>query len=152
MTGDLQAASAYYEQALAAAGRHVRSHPNAIILANLGGVSLEKGDYAAASGYYREALAIDAELENSLWAAIAINGLAAVALDAGDGERAALLAGAAEALCEAAGTPLEEWEQSLRDRYTAALRSTLDAATLERELARGRAMTLREAAAAALGE
>ena len=44
------------------------------LLANLGGVSLEKGDYAAASRYYRESLEIVAELENSLWAAIAING------------------------------------------------------------------------------
>ncbi|MBD0371363.1 MAG: protein kinase [Pyrinomonadaceae bacterium] len=59
---------------------------------------------------------------------------------------------AAEALCEAAGSSLEEWEQSLRDRYVAKLRSTLDAATLEREWTRGRAMTLPEAAAAALGE
>ncbi|HWS56076.1 MAG TPA: protein kinase [Pyrinomonadaceae bacterium] len=150
MAGDHEAASAFYEQALAAGGRHVRSSANGIILANLGGVSLEKGDYAAASDYYRESLAVVAELENSLWAAVALNGLAAVALHAGDGGRAALLAGAAEALCEAAGTPLEEWEKSLRDRYVAALRSSLDPATLEREWARGRALTLREAAAAAL--
>ena len=66
--------------------------------------------------------------ENSLWAAVALNGLTAVALSAGDGRRAALLAGAAEALCEEAGTPLEAWEQSLRDRNAAALRSALDAA------------------------
>ena len=51
-----------------------------------------------------------------------------------------------------AGSPLEEWEQSLRDRYVAKLRSTLDASTLERQWACGRAMTLREAAAAAFGE
>ncbi|MGB7924339.1 MAG: tetratricopeptide repeat protein [Pyrinomonadaceae bacterium] len=152
MTGDLRAANAYYEQALAAAGRNVRSNPNAITLANLGGVSLEQGDYAAASGYYRESLAIVAELENRLWAAIALDGLAAVALDAGDGEKAAMLAGAAEALSEVAASPLEEWEQSLRDRYVAELRSTLDAMTLERQWARGRALTLREAAEAALGE
>ena len=152
MTGDLQAASAYYEQALNAAGRQVRSNPSGIILANLGGVSLERGDYAAASGYYRESLAIVAELENSLWTSIALDGLAAVALDAGEGEKAAMLAGAAEALSEEAGSPLEAWEQSLRDRYTSALRSALDATTLKREWLRGRAMTLREAAVAALGE
>jgi len=151
MTGDLEAASGYYEQALEAVGRHVRTTPSGIILANLGGVSLEKGDYAAAGAYYRESLAIVAELENNLWSAVALNGLAAVALDAGEAAKAALLAGAAEAMCEAAGTPLEAWEQSLRDRYTAALRRTLDPATLEREWARGRALSLREAAAAALG-
>ena len=152
MAGDLEAASDYYSQALTAGGRHVRSHPNAIILSNLGGLALEKGDYAAATDYYREALVIDSELGNSLWAAVALYGLSAVELHAGDREKAARLAGAAEALCEEAGTPLEKWEQSLRDRHTAALRSALDAATLEREWARGRALTLREAAAAALGE
>jgi non-specific serine/threonine protein kinase len=152
MTGDLQAASAYYEQALNAAGRQVRSNPSGIILANLGGVSLEQGDYAAASGYYRESLAIVTELKNSLWTSIALDGLAAVALDAGEGEKAAALAGAAEALSEEAGSPLEAWEQSLRARYTSALRSALDVTTLKREWMRGRAMTLREAAVAALGE
>lgn len=152
MTGDLQAASAYYEQALAAVGRHVRSIPNAITLANLGGVSLERGDYAAASEYYRESLAVAAELGNNLWSAIALNGIAAVTLEAGDSEKAAVLAGAAEALCEEADTPLEQWEQSLSDHYTSAVRSALDPTILEREWMRGRAMTLREAAAAALGE
>ncbi|HEX6045400.1 MAG TPA: protein kinase [Pyrinomonadaceae bacterium] len=152
MTGDLHAASAYYEEALNVAGWHVRSDTNAITLANLGGVSLEKGDYTAASGYYRQSLEIVAELENSLWAAVAINGLASIALHTGDQDKAALLAGAAEALCEVAGTPLETWEQSLRDRYVSALRSTLDAARLDREWARGRTMTLRDAAAAALSE
>jgi predicted ATPase len=149
--GDLEAASAYYEQAVQAAGTNTRSVVNATIFANLGGVSIEKGDYAAASRYYRESLAIAAELENRLWAAIAVNGLAAVALDAGDGEKAALLAGAAEGLCEASGTRLEPWEQSLRDRCLTALRCVLEDTILQRERARGRAFTLPEAAAAALG-
>jgi predicted ATPase/serine/threonine protein kinase len=152
LMGDFRAARAYYEQAIEARGRHVRSVTNAIPLANLGGVSLEEGDYASAAGYYRESLAITAELEDSSSTAIALDGLAAVALHAGDAGKASLLAGAAEALYQAQGDPLDPWEQSLRDRYVAALRSTLDAATLEREWARGRAMTLREAAAAALAE
>jgi len=152
LMGDLRAARAFYEQAIEARGKHVRSVTNSIPLANLGGVSLEEGDYAAAAGYYRESLAITAELEDSSSTAIALDGLAAVALAAGEAEKAALLAGAAEALCEAAGDPLEAWEQSLRDRYVAKLRSALDPATLEREWARGRAMTLQEAAAAALAE
>jgi hypothetical protein len=115
-------------------------------------VSIEEGDFAAASGYYRESLAMSAELEDYLLTAMALDGLAAVALAEGVGEKAALLAGAAEALCEAAGDPLQTWEQSLRDRYVAALGSTLDPAALEREWARGRGLTLREAAAAALTE
>ena len=115
------------------------------------GVSLEEGDFAAASGYYRESLAMAVELEDHWLAAVALDGLAAVALEKGVGEKAALLSGAAEALCEAAGDPLQAWEQSLRDRNVSALRSTLDAESLEREWARGREMTLREAAGVALG-
>ena len=144
-------ASEYYEQALDAAGRDSRSNPTGIILANLGGVSLERADYATAARYYRRAVTVFAELENMLWASVALDGLAAVALHTGDAEKSALLAGAAEALCEAGRSPLEQWEQSLRDRYVAELRSRLDPETLAQQWTRGRAMTLTEAAAAALG-
>jgi hypothetical protein len=123
-----------------------------VTLGNLGGLSLEEGNFAAAEGFYRESLAITVEVRDPFASAIAIDGLAAVALDAGDRERAARLAGAAEALYERLGVRPDTWEQSLRDRTVAALSTTLDRATLEREWARGRAMTLHEAAAAALSE
>lgn len=150
ISGDLDAASAYYEQAVHAAGSYTRSVPNATTFANLGGVSIEKGDYVAASRYYRESLMIAAQLGNRLWAAIALNGLAAVAVDAGFEQQAALLLGAAEALCEASGTPLEAWEQSLRDRCVTRLKGGLEDTMIAREWARGRELTLAEAAAAAL--
>jgi tetratricopeptide (TPR) repeat protein len=146
ISGDLEAATHYYEQALDVAGRHSRSNPTGIVLANLGGVSLEQGDYSAAAEYYRESLAIFGELENLLWSSTALDGLAAVELYTGNSEKAALLAGAAEAISES----LEEWEQSLRDRYVADLRSKLDEETLERQWTRGQTMTLTEAVAAAL--
>jgi tetratricopeptide (TPR) repeat protein len=145
--GDLEAASDYYKQALNVGG-NPRSNPAGIILANLGGVSIEQSDFAAAAEYYRESLGIFVELENLLWASTALDGLAAVALHLGDAEKAAMLAGAAEALAKS----LEEWEQSLRERYVGELRSALDGETLKREWARGQTMTLKEAAAAALNE
>lgn len=148
--GDLKSASEYYEQAIDAVGRDSRSNPTGIIFANLGGVSLEQGDHASAAGYYRQSLAIFAELENMLWASVSLNGMAAVALDAGELEKTAMLAGAAEAICETGGSRLEPWEQTLRDRYVAELRSKLDSETLERQWSRGQSMTLKEAAAVAL--
>jgi predicted ATPase len=151
LMGDRRAARAYYEQSLEARGRHVHANVNAVTLTNLGGVALEEGDFAAVSRYYREALAMAVGLEDHFVAAMSLDGLAAAALNEGLGERAALLAGAAEALREAAGDPLDDFEQTLRERYVAALRSMLDPATLEREWARGREMTLREAAEVALG-
>jgi predicted ATPase len=152
ITGDFRAARAYYEQAIEAQDPHARSITRAIPVSNLGGLSLEEGDFAAASGYYRQSLAMAVELEDHWLAAMTLDGLAAVALKAQDGHKAALLAGAVEALCQAQSISLDPWEQSLRDRYVAALRATLDAATLEREWARGRDMTLREAAAAAFAD
>jgi tetratricopeptide (TPR) repeat protein len=149
ISGDLEAATIHYEQALEAAG-HAPSNPTGIILANLGGVSLEKGNFAAARRYYREALKIVVELGNMLWASTALNGLAAVELSRGNGEKAALLFGAAEAVCEAGGSPLEAWEQSLRDRYVAQLRSSLDPETLARQWAHGQSLSLNEAAAEAM--
>jgi non-specific serine/threonine protein kinase len=150
IAGDLEGAKNYYEQALDAAGRDSRSNPTGIILANLGGVSLEQGNYALAAIYYRRSLAITAELENMLWASVAINGLAAAALHGGKAEKAAMLAGAAEAICGAGGSPLEEWEQSLRNRLVENLRLSLDSKTLERSWADGLAKSLKEAAAEAL--
>ena len=149
MTGDLRAASKYYKQALDAAGDN-RSVPCGIILANLGGVSLEQGNDAAAQGYYRKSLEIVSGFENKLWTGIAIDGLAALALKEGDTGKAAMLAGAAEALNEASGSPLDKWEQSLRERYVAKLRSSLDTEMLERQWMRGRMMTLNEATRVAL--
>jgi predicted ATPase len=151
MTGDLRAANDYYEQALVAVG-YARSVPSGVILANLGGVALEQEIYVSAAKYYRQSLEIVSEFENKLWTGIAIDGLAAVALDEGNAEKAATLAGAAEALHETSGTPLDKWERSLRERYLSKLRSKLDARTLERLGARGRAMTLSEATRAALGK
>jgi tetratricopeptide (TPR) repeat protein len=152
VAGDLDAAVRYYEQALDVAGRQNRSNPIGIILANLGGVSLERGNYGAAAAYYRKSLAVLAELENLLWASTAVDGIAAAALQAGEPKKAALLAGSAEGLSVGRGFRLEEWEQSLRDRYVARLRDVLDPETLEREWARGRAMTLSEVTAVALSE
>jgi tetratricopeptide (TPR) repeat protein len=148
--GDLEAAKVYYEQALDAVGRDSRSNPTGIILANLGGVSLEQKDYSAAAKYYHDSLAIVAELENLLWSSVAINGLAAVFLNSGDEETSALLAGTAESLCEVGGSPLEQWEQSLRDRYVSELRSRLTPESLDRYWERGKTMSLKEAINTAL--
>jgi tetratricopeptide (TPR) repeat protein len=145
IAGDVAAARAHYERALELTGRHVRSTGNAVILHDLARMAFDEGDYVAAGGYYREMLSIAAELGLPRLTPYALDGLAAVALEAGEGEQAARLAGAAEGLYETAGAPIGAEEQVLRDRYVAALRASLDAGALEREWARGRAMTLAEA-------
>jgi predicted ATPase/serine/threonine protein kinase len=148
---DNRAARGYYEQALEAS-RHVRTHSTATALLNLGGVSFQEGDLAAARAFYREGLTVASELGAAFVSAMALDGLAAVAVAEGVRERAAWLAGAAEAVYEAIAAQPDPFEQALRDRYVAKLREAQDWGALEREWARGRAMTLEAAAAAALGE
>jgi tetratricopeptide (TPR) repeat protein len=150
--GDYGTARGYYEQALEVEGCHLRTAMRALVLANLGAVSLEQGDHAGARAYYREGLAISSELGNALLSAYALDGLAAAALAGGQPEVAARRAGAAEAISEQTDARLEPLEQALRDRCVATLREALDAETLDREWARGRAMTLGEAVEEGLGE
>jgi tetratricopeptide (TPR) repeat protein len=150
--GDVRTARAFYEQVLEADGHNLSLATKSVTLINLGGVSLEEGDVAGAASFYREALTIASGLGIPDLSADALGGLAAVALGAGEWARAARLAGSAEALYERAGVEPEQFERALRDRCLAELRATLDAKTLERESARGRAMTLAEATEAALVE
>jgi predicted ATPase len=137
--GDVRTARAFYEQVLEADGSSLSLANRSVTLINLGGVSLEEGDVAGAAPCYREALTIASGLGIPDMSADALGGLAAVALAAGERARAARLAGAAEALYESAGVEPEPFERALRDRCLAELRETLDAETLDRELARGRA-------------
>jgi predicted ATPase len=150
--GDYHAARGYFEQALEARGRHLRTVGTAICLLNLGEVSRKEGEWAAARAFLREALAILAELGAAFDIALGLEGLAEVALAAGERERAARLAGAAEALYEAVGAPLPTWEQADRDRFVARLRAELEAGALEREWGWGRAMGLEAAVREALEE
>ena len=69
---------------------------------------------------------------------------------AGAWERAARLAGAAEALREASGYELEPADRAFRERYSAEVRAALGEAALEGAMAEGRALTLEQAMAEAL--
>ena len=84
-----------------------------------------------------------------------VGGLAVLAGPAaakGQSERAVRLLGASEALREATGLGLQAADQFEIDRYVASARAQLDEATFEAAWAEGRAMTLEEAVAYALGE
>ncbi len=71
----------------------------------------------------------------------------------GQRERAARLYGAAEALREVTGIPIQyALRQALYERQVATLREQLDARTFEATCVQGRAMTLEEAIAEALAE
>jgi non-specific serine/threonine protein kinase len=70
----------------------------------------------------------------------------------GKPERAARLLGASEVLLAIRGIGPAPADQADIDRYVAAVRAQLDEATFEAASAEGRAMTVQEAVAYALGE
>ena len=75
-----------------------------------------------------------------------------VAVARGEGSRAARLLGAAEGLRERSGSVMVGPERVEYDRYLEQLRSTLDGSELEREWSAGRAMSMEDAIAFAVGD
>ncbi len=124
--GAYASARAYAERALACCDSERPGESTAVNLCNLGALCYHDGDLAEARAYYREALSVASGLGSPLYCGYALDGLAALALDGGDARRAARFAGAAQALYERTGVPLEPHEQALRDAYVARLDQTLD--------------------------
>jgi non-specific serine/threonine protein kinase len=122
------------------------------MLGNLSYAALHQGDYERAEALVREGLALLWELESKYFVNFGLEVSAGPAAAKGQPERAARLLGAAEALREAMGLGLQPADQFEIDRYEAAAREQLDEATFEAAWAEGRAMTLEEAVAYALGE
>ena len=81
-----------------------------------------------------------------------LTGLAGALVGLGEGERAARLYGAAEALREMTGTPIQYLlRQTLYERQLAALRDLLDVEAFEAAWTDGRKMALDEAVEEAFG-
>jgi tetratricopeptide (TPR) repeat protein len=70
---------------------------------------------------------------------------ACIAAELGDGMRAARLAGAAEAIRQQAGTPIQRQDLALLERFLAPARATIARDAWDAELASGRALTQQEA-------
>ena len=110
-----------------------------------------QGDYAAAIPLYRECTRLSRALRDTTALYFELAALAGALAMTGRDKRAAQLFGAAEALHERTGAVMTNpASRDLYARHLAALRARLDAATLAREWAAGRAMSLDEAIATAL--
>jgi hypothetical protein len=121
------------------------------VLNDLGRLALDQGDTARASALFGESLKLSWEPENEIGIALSLAGLAGVAGSAGQPARAAKLLGAAEAIRESIGRPLTPVERSVFERYAATIRAQLGQAAVAMMWAEGRAMTLEQAKAEALG-
>ncbi len=146
---DWSAARAHYEQAVAISRDEGHDHFLVVGLCNLGSVVGDE-DVDAACACYEEALGAARALRNTEYISLALDGLASVATKRGAWDRAARLAGAAEALLEMIGATLAPSDRAFRERYLAELRERLGESGLEAALVEGRALTQEQAVACAL--
>jgi non-specific serine/threonine protein kinase len=139
-----------FEQAVTLARQAENEYGLRIALANLGAVACEQGDLRGASACYCEALASARASGSTADINLALDGLGAVAAKRGAWERAARLAGAAEALRDQTGAALEPNDRNYRERYLADVRAHAGREEFEAAMAVGRGMALEEAVAYAL--
>jgi ATP/maltotriose-dependent transcriptional regulator MalT len=104
------------------------------------------GDDAQTVDLLRESISLSGALHDTHAFGYGLMRLAGALVALGQGERAARLYGAAEALREKIGTPIQyAGHQALYERQVAMLREQLDAETCDAAWAKGQAMTFEEA-------
>jgi predicted ATPase/DNA-binding CsgD family transcriptional regulator len=151
MDGDYALAGRVYEESLAIARKEGDKLRQALPLHNLGYVAQHAGDYERAESTMLEGLALLLELENTRYIPQDLASLAGPIASQGNAKKAARLLGASEALLEKTGMVPQAGDQFEIERYEASVREQLDEAAFEAAWAEGRAMSLEEAVAYALG-
>jgi DNA-binding CsgD family transcriptional regulator/tetratricopeptide (TPR) repeat protein len=119
---------------------------------DLGWVALLGGDLDRAEALHKESLALSKELGGSLGTPNFLEGLACDAGAKGEFEKAARLFGAAQALREAWGVPLEPALRPLEEPYLVEARSQLDESAWIEAWEKGRVMSMEAAFEYALSE
>ena len=118
----------------------------------LGTVARRRGEVTEAEALQRAGLALLRDLGDRHYCAQGLEALASTAGVTGQGERAAQLLGAAAALRETIGAPQPPLEQAEVEQAVAEARAALGEAVWAAAFAAGRALSLEQAIAEALGE
>jgi predicted ATPase len=150
--GDVARASALSEEALTLARRAGQLQAEVNTLCILGQLAQRRGDLPTALALHRQGLALSRDLADPRRIAYTLEYLVNVVVAAGQGEQAARLLGTATALREAIGAPRPSVERTLNEQAVATARQALGEAAWAAAFAAGRAMTLEDAIAEALGE
>jgi predicted ATPase len=150
--GDYTTAWALCQQGLALFREFGNRWGIAQALRRLGMVSCRQGDTTSARSSLNESLTLYRELGDKRGIASVLEGMAELALFVGNGRRAVLLWGAAESLREAIGAPQPPCDRPDYERHVVAARAALGGKTFAATWAQGRALTLEQAIADALGE
>ncbi len=150
--GDFGGARVLLDESLAIRRELGDRHGIALSLINLGNVAFGQGDLAAARALQEEGLAIRRGLGDRGGIAYSLESMAALAVPVGAPLHAARLWGAAERLREAIGSPIPPNERARYEGQVALARAAgADDTAFDAAWAEGRAMTLDQAIADALG-
>ena len=149
--GDVEAARAGFEAAIAAA-RRFGDHPTiAHPLAALVRLLALQGELDAALTALAESLPIHARNDDRWGLVQALDGAAFLAAGRGESTRAARILGAADGIRERVGVALPPHEVGVREQIAAALRAALGAEAFEESLRAGRMLSVDQVVAEAIG-
>jgi predicted ATPase/Tfp pilus assembly protein PilF len=150
LQGNAQQAAALFEESLTLTRVLGDQFVIAIGLLNLGRITHLQSDDAHARAYLAEGLTVARGLDNRRLLAYALERMAMVAGAQGAPEQAATLFGAAAALREVLGTPLDPNDRAAYDRAAATISRTLGPDGFAAAWAAGQALPLGEAITLAL--
>ena len=150
-TGELDRAIERGEQALTMSKSLGELWARGFALNHLGQATWLAGDRPRGEALAREAAACKHELDDRNGLAIVLETLAWMAAELGQHERAAHLLGAAERVRQETSQTLIELFRAQHERSESAARDGLGTTSYEAAFARGRAMTIGDAVAFALG-
>jgi predicted ATPase/class 3 adenylate cyclase len=150
--GDLEQATAYLTESLGRLRELRDSVGIACCLGYLGQIARRRGSFAEAETLTREALALNRERQDPYRSAEFLGLLVNVVAAKGEGEHAARWLGAADVVREELGTPRSRWEQSDMEEAVAEALVGLGEEAWQATYTIGRALSLEEAIAEALGE
>jgi hypothetical protein len=149
--GELARAESLLAQSLPLAREQGDLWSQGFMLNDLARIRFVQGDYARAESLYRETLTTHTQLGRISAIQHSFIGLACLAIAMGKPvERAATLFGAAEAICNSLGAPLDITAISHDDRYAAYVQEHRAEPAFASAWAKGWAMPLEEAVAYAL--
>src|SRR6266496_1501023 len=141
-----------YEEGIKLLRETNNSNNLAYSVRRFGYLVLKEADYKRANALFRESLIRNQELGHQIGIMGAIAGLAALAVEVGKLSRAAQLYGIIEGRLAVLSLPLYITDQVEFNRGISALRARLDEKTCAKFWTKGKAMSLEEAIAFALGE
>jgi hypothetical protein len=152
ISGDYDQAGRAYEACLVECRRSGHKLRELLTLGNLAFVAQHQGDYARAEtlviGIFPQLYELGFGYHIAAAFALLVGSVGAK----GELERAVRLLGASDALFETTGTGLKWSDQFELDHYENALHQQLDKETFDTAYAEGRAMSLEEAMACAMGQ